>query len=338
MFFDFSCSYHDFIELRETLESIVNQNQVLAEVVKSVDSCCPDPFNEPEKFSVYFAQKSLISRSLSEEFEAELPKAPEAIAIPVNDNKSAEVENALLRLQNLRMEEQRRFATERENYETRIAQVVLLQQEIELLRKQNSEHELQLEFLKSQNSSSESDSVIENLKAELATLCQDHAAEMTKKNDSINETSSKLEAAIARNNELESEIASLHSKIEELTNQNAAKDDELKEIAKTVQDLQHEMTEEKQPVESAENINSALVDELRCSKSNLQGQLDAALEKLKSLQENSENSEDKDLEFREIAEENARLKIDLNDLKQELKELRSELADFEVNAGLFSSF
>ena len=169
-------SYFFISELKETLESILSQNQVLSEVVKTVDSSCPDPFNDPEKFSVYFAQKTFSSRSISEDLEnnsdTETSSPTESVKVETTENvhvnNSFDTENALLRLQNLRMEEQRGFQIERENYETRISQLNLLRQEIEMLRSQNSEHEIQLEFLKSsQNAPAESN---ENLKNQLLLL------------------------------------------------------------------------------------------------------------------------------------------------------------------------
>lgn len=219
------------------------------------------------------------------------------------------------------MEEQRGFAAERVNYETRLGQVGLLQQEIEILRKQNADHELQLEFLKSQNST---ESVIENLKTELATLCNEHAAEMAKKDQIITDKLAELKTANAKHDQLQTqheyEITSLTANIEELTNENISKDAELKEIAKTVQDLEHEMNEEKEPVESVDNSNC----ELRSENDNLKVQLEETLEKLRTLQG------EKEVELREISEENARLKIEFNDLNQELKELKTEFADYEV--------
>ena len=174
---NFVCLFY-LIELKNTLESIINQNQVLSEVIKSVDSTCPDPFNEPEKFSVYFAQKSISANSLNDEFEENVMISKpvddinvdeskvinvdgsklinnESKSIDIDEGKYLDVENAILRLQNLRMEEQRGFQIERVNFESRICQFSLLQKEIELLRKQNSENEIKIEFLKSQTKNSE---------------------------------------------------------------------------------------------------------------------------------------------------------------------------------------
>ena len=179
-----TCKFIIVLELKNTLESIINQNQVLSEVIKSVDSTCPDPFNEPEKFSVYFAQKSVSYNSLNEEFEGNgiTSKSESSESIDVenesksidveSESKSIDVENAILRLQNLRMEDQRGFQIERVNFETRFGQFSLLQQEIELLRKQNSENEIQIEFLKSQTKISQNNSEIENLKIQKETNSQ----------------------------------------------------------------------------------------------------------------------------------------------------------------------
>lgn len=159
----------------------MSQNQTLAEVVKTVDSSCPDPFNDPEKFSVYFAQKTLSSRSISDDLDNE---DDGEVAIAENVNSLDNSNNPLVRLQNLRMEEQRGFQIERENYETRLGQFSILQQEIEMLRKQNSEHEIQLEFLKIQkpndtNDKNESGIVIENLKNQVLSANQTHLNEIS---------------------------------------------------------------------------------------------------------------------------------------------------------------
>lgn len=266
--------------MKNTLESIINQNQVLAEVMKSVDSACPDPFNEPEKFSVYFAQKSISFNSLSDDLEDE--SGSSKLAEP--SFESADVENALLRLQNLRMEEQRGFQIERENFETRLGQISLLQQEIEFLRKQNSEHEIQIEFLKSQN---KSDSEIETLKSQLEKY------------------SSEIENLTSQNHQKE---ISLNEKIENLT----------KELETLKESENFKLDKEGEEEQLREN------DQLK-------GQLEETLLQLKTLQETLEGQEDKERQFREISEENVRLKIEFDELKRELIETRIQLTDLEVN-------
>ena len=257
--------------MRNTLESIINQNQVLAEVMKSVDSACPDPFNEPEKFSVYFAQKSISLNSLSDEFDDET-------ATPKSSESSSETENALLRLQNLRMEEQRGFQIERENFETRLGQLSLLQQEIELLRKQNSEHEIQIKFLKSQT---QSDSEVDTLKAELLAVNEKHFSEISK-------AKAEIEALISQNDSRHTELAQLNETIERLT----------KELADAKE-------------------NRVIVENLMKENVQLKGQLQL-------------NSEGQERQFREISEENARLKIEFHELERELAETRTQLNDLEV--------
>lgn len=309
------------LELKETLESIVNQNQVLAEAVKSVDSCCPDPFNEPEKFTVYLAQKSFQSRSLSDEFGEEEPKIPIIISgnhvESGNSDVCLEAGHPLLRLQNLRMEEQRSFAIERENYETQLKQIGILHKEIEILRKQNSDHEIELEFLKSQNSQksqksiSESESAEKNLKNELEELHKKHALELEEKDRILDEKSVKIF-------ELDEEIKTLKIKNEELSEQGALKDSELKEISRTVQELNEKMREFEQ-IQLPEDVEDEAVADV--DENHLMGENDNLKNQL----------EEKEIEFGEILEENARLKIEFNDLKQELKKLETEFANLEVN-------
>lgn len=282
--------------------------------MKSVDSSCPDPFNEPEKFSVYFAQKSISLNSLSDDFEdgklSSLSAVSSAEAVgtepsekPVNN--SVDVENALVRLQNLRMEEQRGFQIERENFETRLAQLSLLQQEIELLRKQNSEHELQIEFLKSQNNTgAEVNSEVESLKAQLS----------------------------AENEKFDAELSEARAKIDELTSQNTSKDYQLNQLNETIESLTKELETAKEEKDSETNeYQESEMEELKLTKEQLQGQLEQTLLQLKTLQENLEGQEEKERQFRELSEENVRLKIEFGDLKKELAETRTQLTDLEVS-------
>jgi chromosome segregation ATPase len=295
--------FYFILELKNTLESIINQNQVLAEVMKSVDSTCPDPFNEPEKFSVYFAQKSISINSLSDEFEEEnqLFKSKSTSLSPTTAIKT-DVENALGRLQNLRMEEQRGFQIERENFETRLGQLALLQQEIELLRKENSEHEIQIEFLKSQNNLTQPDSEIKFLKSQLQTT-----------NSEITAAKSEIEGL---NTHFNLKEAQLIEKIENLT--------------KELENLK----------ESKELENLEKIEEFKQSNEKLKVQLEEALLKFKTLKETLEGQEEKERQFREISEENVRLKIEFDQLKRELSETRTQLTDLEVfkNYYYFHSF
>jgi chromosome segregation ATPase len=295
--------FYFILELKNTLESIINQNQVLAEVMKSVDSTCPDPFNEPEKFSVYFAQKSISINSLSDEFEEEnqLFKSKSSSSSPTTAIKT-DVENALGRLQNLRMEEQRGFQIERENFETRLGQLALLQQEIELLRKENSEHEIQIEFLKSQNNLTQPDSEVKFLKSQLQTT-----------NSEITAAKSEIEGL---NTHFNLKEAQLIEKIENLT--------------KELENLK----------ESKELENLEKIEEFKQSNEKLKVQLEEALLKFKTLKETLEGQEEKERQFREISEENVRLKIEFDQLKRELSETRTQLTDLEVfkNYYYFHSF
>jgi chromosome segregation ATPase len=295
--------FYFILELKNTLESIINQNQVLAEVMKSVDSTCPDPFNEPEKFSVYFAQKSISINSLSDEFEEEnqLFKSKSSSSSPTTVI-TTDLENALGRLQNLRMEEQRGFQIERENFETRLGQLALLQQEIELLRKENSEHEIQIEFLKSQNNLTQPDSEIKFLKSQLQTT-----------NSEITAAKSEIEGL---NTHFNLKEAQLIEKIENLT--------------KELENLK----------ESKELENLEKIEEFKQSNEKLKFQLEEALLKFKTLKETLEGQEEKERQFREISEENVRLKIEFDQLKRELSETRTQLTDLEVfkNYYYFHSF
>jgi chromosome segregation ATPase len=271
--------------------------------MKSVDSTCPDPFNEPEKFSVYFAQKSISINSLSDEFEEEnqLFKSKSTSLSPTTAIKT-DVENALGRLQNLRMEEQRGFQIERENFETRLGQLALLQQEIELLRKENSEHEIQIEFLKSQNNLTQPDSEIKFLKSQLQTT-----------NSEITAAKSEIEGL---NTHFNLKEAQLIEKIENLT--------------KELENLK----------ESKELENLEKIEEFKQSNEKLKVQLEEALLKFKTLKETLEGQEEKERQFREISEENVRLKIEFDQLKRELSETRTQLTDLEVfkNYYYFHSF
>lgn len=302
--------FYFILELKNTLESIINQNQVLAEVMKSVDSTCPDPFNEPEKFSVYFAQKSISINSLSDEFEEEnqLFKSKSSSSSPTTVI-TTDVENALGRLQNLRMEEQRGFQIERENFETRLGQLALLQQEIELLRKENSEHEIQIEFLKSQNNLTQLDSEIKFLKSQLQTT-----------NSEITAAKSEIEGL---NTHFNLKEAQLIEKIENLTK-------ELENLTKERENLK----------ESKELENLEKIEEFKQSNEKLKVQLEEALLKFKTLKETLEGQEEKERQFREISEENVRLKIEFDQLKRELSETRTQLTDLEVfkNYYYFHSF
>jgi chromosome segregation ATPase len=295
--------FYFILELKNTLESIINQNQVLAEVMKSVDSTCPDPFNEPEKFSVYFAQKSISINSLSDEFEEEnqLFKSKSSSSSPTTVI-TTDLENALGRLQNLRMEEQRGFQIERENFETRLGQLALLQQEIELLRKENSEHEIQIEFLKSQNNLTQPDSEVKFLKSQLQTF-----------NSEITAAKSEIEGL---NTHFNLKEAQLIEKIENLT--------------KELENLK----------ESKELENLEKIEEFKQSNEKLKVQLEEALLKFKTLKETLEGQEEKERQFREISEENVRLKIEFDQLKRELSETRTQLTDLEVfkNYYYFHSF
>ena len=300
--------------MKETLESILNQNQVLSEVVKTVDSSCPDPFTEPEKFSVFFAQKTISSRSYSDDLFEEAG-GPEVSHVKDNDNKdsanpaissvppvsaalslkSVEIENALVKLQNLRMEEQKRFQYERENYETRLGQLSLLQQEIEILRKQNSEHEIQLEFWKCKNSlNGPIDEELKILKMENETFKRKNE-ELSDQNKKIAELESEFSASVKRIGELENEVSASENKINELQGQ----------------------------------LNSKADDSTKQENEQLKNQLEETLLLIKSQQESSENQEEKDRKFRELSEENVRLKIEFNELEKELTATRIQLNDFE---------
>jgi chromosome segregation ATPase len=271
--------------------------------MKSVDSTCPDPFNEPEKFSVYFAQKSISINSLSDEFEEEnqLFKSKSSSSSPTTVI-TTDLENALGRLQNLRMEEQRGFQIERENFETRLGQLALLQQEIELLRKENSEHEIQIEFLKSQNNLTQPDSEVKFLKSQLQTF-----------NSEITAAKSEIEGL---NTHFNLKEAQLIEKIENLT--------------KELENLK----------ESKELENLEKIEEFKQSNEKLKFQLEEALLKFKTLKETLEGQEEKERQFREISEENVRLKIEFDQLKRELSETRTQLTDLEVfkNYYYFHSF
>lgn len=264
--------------------------------MKSVDSSCPDPFNEPEKFSVYFAQKSISMNSLSDEFDEcnviTLSNASSTTVTEKAENNSIDAENALLRLQNLRMEEQRGFQIERENFETSLGQLSLLQQEIELLRKQNSEHEIQIDFLKSQNNNSvKTDPEIELLRIQL-----------------------------------NKEVAENKVKIDELTSQISLKNDQISQLNEAIEISKELKESEKQ------NCQESEIEELKQTNDQLKAQLDETLLQLQSLQEKLKEQEEKECQVREISEENVRLKIEFADLKKELTETKTQLADLEVRS------
>ena len=312
---------NDILELKETLESIINQNQILVDVVKSVDSACPDPFKEPEKFSVYFAQRSLSSnRSFSEEdfdFTEEKKKSNDndnalvtsTINVCEDDVKKGhenctehEMKNALLRLQNLRSEEQRGFQIERENYESRLGQLSFLQQEIEILRKQNSEHQIQFDFLAQKNNKKNAiESENENLKCENEKI----------KNEILN---SKDE-----NEKLKDEIESFKIEIEELKlNQDKA-------------NLEKELIDKQTNTNLNINNDVITIEKLSSENDQLKNQLELTLLQLKSLQEISENQIEKDQKLREISEENVRLKIEFEEVQNKLLETERQICDLEVN-------
>lgn len=260
--------YFKFVlDLRETLESVINQNQLLFEAVKSVDSSCPDPFDDAEKFSVYFAQKSLLSgHSFSEDNELDVPLSEK------EKDLSSETENALLRLQNLRMEELRGFQTERENYESRIGQISVLEQEIDHLRKEKLENEVQIEFLKSQKICDSDDSAridditckyqgeilalnqtIEKLQISINSFeeaAKDNVAEINSQNLIIadmkftDEMISQLKQEIAL---LQNKLDSAHSQITTLqsssTETNDERDRQIRSISEENERLKLEMVE-----------------------------------------------------------------------------------------------
>lgn len=308
-----------YLELKETLESILNQNQILSEVVKTVDSSCPDPFIEPEKFSVFFAQKTVASRSYSEEDLNELEEkgSEPSIVDTVPVTQPMAMENALVRLQNLRMEEQKSFQHERENYETRLAQLSLLQQEIEILRKQNSEHEIQLEFWKCKNSLNEPiDEEVRALKGENEMLKGEilMLKEKIEENEKLNreylqKIMEQQEIDKAEIQRLESELAASNKRISEL-----------------------ELELELKISESKTNIINNNGDELKLQNEQLKTQLEETLLILKSRQESAENQEEKDRQFRELSEENVRLKIEFAEVQKELMEMRVQLNDYEKEA------
>lgn len=276
-----------FLELKETLESIISQNQTLSEVVKSVDSSCPDPFNDAEKFSVYFAQKSLLSGSSLSDDQSDLPLNSQS------DNVSTGTDDTLLKLQNLRMEERRAFQMERENYESRLSQISLLQQEIDHLRKENSEHEIQLDFLKTQTANNTSDSasdekeIISKYEIEISSL--NHTIESLKNSVSILEEADKKNAA---------QIEAQNALIQELESKNVSDHDHL---------------------------------EQECLR--LKSELDAALLQVKSLQESSTLSKSDEVAHNnsDILEENSKLKAEIEELQQRLFETQKQLSDIEVN-------
>ena len=209
--------------------------------------------------------------------------------------KSVEIENALVKLQNLRMEEQKRFQYERENYETRLGQLSILQQEIEILRKQNSEHEIQLEFWKCKNSlNGPIDEELKILKMENETFKRKNE-ELSDQNKKIAELESEFSASVKRIGELENEVSASENKINELQGQ----------------------------------LNSKADDSTKQENEQLKNQLEETLLLIKSQQESSENQEEKDRKFRELSEENVRLKIEFNELEKELTATRIQLNDFE---------
>lgn len=249
--------------------------------MKSVDSTCPNPFNEPERFSVYFAQKSISVNSLSDEFEDDIVisiSKPEPSSVVLNEDQSQSVdfENALLRLQNLRMEEQRGFQIERENFETRFGQFTLLQQEIELLRKQNSEHEIQIEFLKSQNNISQSDFEVESLRTQLLMTNEKHFAE-----------------------------------IEVLNSQNNSKEIKLTEtIEKLKKDLENIRETENIKIQQEEHI-----EELKKTNNQLKVQLEGQEEKERQFREVSEENVRLKIDFDDLKRELTETRTQLTDLE-----------------------
>lgn len=323
--------FYPFLELKETLESILSQNQTLSEVVKTVDSTCPDPFLDPEKFSMYFAQKTLSSRSISEDFESDnnetnetnetkATKATKATnetseikeTNPVMES-SVDIENVVLKLQNIRMEEQRSFQIERENYETRLGQLALLQQEIEILRKLNAEHEIQLEFLKSQKPTTTFDNdELENLKAEIELSKEAHCSEMS----------------------------AMKCEIEKFTLQIEEKDKEIVKLNENIEILKNDLDALKMEKEKENKTDETTIEneELKQTNSQLHAQLEEALLQLKTLQDKLEGQEEKEREFREISEENVRIKIEFNELQKKLNETELQLADLEVKDKFSCSF
>ena len=295
----------------------MSQNQILSEVVKTVDSTCPDPFIEPEKFSVFFAQKSIASRSRSDELFEDSGETEELSAATTDRLESevpVPVENALVRLQNLRMEEQKSFQIERENYETRLGQLSLLQHEIEILRKQNSEHEIQMEFWKSKNSLNEP--TYEEMKS-LSDENRSFAVVVDEYKRKIDELTEAMEIVKGEKVQLENEIS---CRIAEFDRENNSRISELNASEYKIKELQGQLVQ----------LSSSTVDsELKEENDQLRNKLEEALLSLKSQQESSERQEEKDRQFRDLSEENVRLKMEFIELEKELKSARVQLNDFE---------
>ncbi len=251
-----------FLALKEALENMMNESKTLQLAIKTVDANCPDPFEQPESFSLYLAKKADSSFLLEEQDEAALVEG------------GLELKSELERLKAVKLVEESLHQAEREALAAAMAQLEVLKGELEQVNKQNTAFMTQIQQLKQIQSANEE---LDQLKAENTQLSaqlsaaqsdlkqlQENYQQTTLSESQTSEESksiaAELEAKLAEltvsNSQLQSQLTAANSEMEsklvefmaskfEIEEVNARLSLELKEAQDQLREYEKETVKEK---------------------------------------------------------------------------------------------
>jgi chromosome segregation ATPase len=274
---------------------MINESKTLQSAIKTVDSNCPDPFEQPESFSLYLAKK------------AESDFILEDIDLGANQ---LSLQSELEKLKAVKIADESLHQAEREALAAAMAQLEVFKGELEQVNRQNTAFMAQIQQLRqtAPTTSPETEKVSARNQELLAQL-ETAQVELNSATEELKDVRSQLQSSnnelaqvAAVKDELEYKVSSIQATVEALNSdlsQVKAEKQELEskatELTAAAQDLQIELTELVSKQFTLQATNSKIASELKAAQDQLR---DYEKETLKEKAESVSESLAEEIDFK----------------------------------------